>query len=274
MALTNTNVQTILRSAGYYAGNIDNIAGPQTTRAVNAVLKDNIEMLPTGFSTWPIYRKTVAAVQILLKLHGFPDVGDIDGLQGRLTEAAFEDWDYKRIHGKLPDPWRPDDTPANPPVATNWGTQATMNSRFGPAGGPQCTRGVVTPPFTLRIAWDLRNSIRSFKCHEAVADSANRVYAKVASAYSPEQIKEIGLDLWGGCYNYRKKVGGTTLSTHAYGLAIDTDPERNQLRWNKTKARLARPDAEEWWRIWESEGWLSLGRARDFDWMHVQAPGL
>ena len=25
---------------------------------------------------------------------------------------------------------------------------------------------------------------------------------------------------------------------------------------------------------WEEEGWISLGRARDFDWMHVQAARL
>ena len=31
---------------------------------------------------------------------------------------------------------------------------------------------------------------------------------------------------------------------------------------------------EEFWEIVESEGWTSLGRARDFDWMHFQAPRL
>jgi len=30
-------------------------------------------------------------------------------------------------------------------------------------------------------------------------------------------------------------------------------------------------DCEAFWKAWEEEGWLSLGRSRNFDWMHVQA---
>ena len=35
-----------------------------------------------------------------------------------------------------------------------------------------------------------------------------------------------------------------------------------------------RREAEDWWRIWEEQGWTSLGRVRNFDWMHVQATKL
>lgn len=63
-------------------------------------------------------------------------------------------------------------------------------------------------------------------------------------------------------------------SLHSWGIAIDFDPERNALNWDHTKARLARPDAEDFWKIWEAEGWVNLGRSRDFDWMHVQAARL
>ena len=31
---------------------------------------------------------------------------------------------------------------------------------------------------------------------------------------------------------------------------------------------------ERWWALWEEEGFVSLGRAGDFDWMHVQAARL
>lgn len=57
-------------------------------------------------------------------------------------------------------------------------------------------------------------------------------------------------------------------------LAIDFDPERNALKASNKTARLARPDCVEFWKIWESEGWVSLGRTRNFDWMHVQAARL
>jgi len=45
---------------------------------------------------------------------------------------------------------------------------------------------------------------------------------------------------------------------------------RNQLKWDHTRASFARPEYEKWFHLWEEEGALSLGRARDYDWMHVQ----
>ena len=72
----------------------------------------------------------------------------------------------------------------------------------------------------------------------------------------------------------RKMRGGSSYSMHSWGIAIDFDPERNQLKWGKDRARLAQPDAVEFWRCWEAEGWVALGRARDYDWMHVQAARL
>jgi hypothetical protein len=274
MALTNKDIQTLLKSAGYYTGNIDGSIGPKSIAAVSTVLYNRRSDLPSNYESWPQSRKNVASAQLVLKYAGFTEVGNIDGFSGMLTEYAFEQWEHLREKGKLPELWRPDDVEAIPPQPTSWGKQSEMDKRYGPAGGSQCTAGVVKLPFKLKIAWDLDSEISSFKCHEDVADSVTRVYNKIASAYSSEQISEIGIDLWGGCYNYRKKRGGSTLSTHAYGLAIDTDPIRNQLKWDSSKARLAKPDAVEFWKCWESEGWLSLGRARNFDWMHIQAPGL
>ena len=97
---------------------------------------------------------------------------------------------------------------------------------------------------------------------------------RVLDHYGPERIRELGLDLFGGCLNVRRMRGGSAWSVHAWGAALDFDPERNQLRWGRARARFARPEYEKWWALWEAEGFLSLGRARDFDWMHVQAARL
>ena len=56
---------------------------------------------------------------------------------------------------------------------------------------------------------------------EAVFDEL----AKEGSAY----IMEAGLDKFGGSFNYRPMRGGTALSMHAYGCAIDFDPANNGL---------------------------------------------
>lgn len=274
--ISTTDTQRLLRAAGYYAGDLDGDLGPKTREAIQKVLEANADTLPAGWLGWPTDRKSALAVQVILKAAGFEIVGALDGYAGMLTKQALTEWNHEQASGHRPKPWRPDDTPKEDddrPIPA-WGRQKDMERRFGPAGGSQCTAGKVKLPYTMRIAWNLSSKIDTFSCHEDVADSVERVLNRVASEYSPEEIVRAGLDLFGGCYNFRKKRGGSSLSTHAYGVAIDWDPERNQLKWTRSRARLALPDAEVWWRCWEAEGWLSLGRARDFDWMHVQAPGL
>jgi len=282
MIISNFDIQRLLKAGGRYGGALDGDLGPNSMRGVDGLLESRSGEVSGQYKRWSARRRATAAFQLILKHAGFPDVGAIDGLVGPNTVQAYSEWDHLQREGERPAAWRPDDTPLTPeedgrPVAgmaNDWGSQSGMDKRFGPAGGPQCTAGKVNLPFDMRIAWDLRTTVRRFSCHEEVAQSAERVYARVASAYSPREISALGLDLFGGCYNFRKKRGGTTLSTHAYGLAIDTDPLRNQLRWTRSRANLAQPRAEEWWRCWQAEGWLGLGPARDFDWMHVQAPGL
>ncbi len=272
----NTDIQRLLRAAGYYAGDIDGDIGPKSRAAIRKFLEANAPRLPVGWQGWSGKRQMVLAAQGILTATGF-DVGVLDGYAGMLTKQALTDLNTLQATGQRPAPWRPDDV-AEPdddarPVPS-WGKQRDVERRFGPAGGAQCTAGRVQLPYAMRIAWNLSDTIQSFSCHEAVADSVERVLGRVASAYAPEAIRLLGLDLFGGCFNLRKKRGGATLSMHAWGVAIDFDPERNQLKWNRTRARLGKADAVEWFRCWEAEGWLSLGRAQDFDWMHVQAPGL
>ena len=93
----------------------------------------------------------------------------------------------------------------------------------------------------------------------------------VLAHYGPDGVRELRLDRYGGCFNPRKKRGGTSWSTHAWAIALDFDPERNRLQWGRERAAFARPEYHRWWELWEEEGWVSLGRVANFDWMHVQA---
>lgn len=107
-----------------------------------------------------------------------------------------------------------------------------------------------------------------------VHDSIDRVLHKVLEHYGAETIDGSGMDLYFGCYNPRRMRGGSRWSTHAWACAIDFDASNNPLKWKKNKARFAKPLYEKWWELWEDEGWVSLGRSRNFDWMHVQAARL
>ena len=116
--------------------------------------------------------------------------------------------------------------------------------------------------------------LKRMTLHEKVAPSALRVLERVTQLYSSSERASLGLDMFGGSLNVRRMRGGTSYSMHSWGIAIDFDPERNALSTKKPQARLSHPDAVPFWVAWESEGWLSLGRSRNFDFMHIQAARL
>ena len=125
-------------------------------------------------------------------------------------------------------------------------------------------------PYPMRIAWDLDSSVNSMMCHKLVADNFTAVFNELLAVYGYDKIKELGIDLFGGCFNYRKMRGGNALSMHSYGLAIDLDPARNLLKESSKTARFARPEYKAMIDIFYKHGFLSLGRERNFDFMHFE----
>lgn len=243
------HAQRVLRALSDYRGAIDGKVGRQSLAAAwRAPFMDAQETILGPID--PI-RRVILAAQIFLAQDGF-DVGSPDGFWGPQTDAAFADW-------------RGDPLPVRRSDVAGW---------LGPAGSPACTAGRINVPWAMVLAWDEGTRIATISCHELVAASAQIAFDKIAAEYTQPQLIDLGLHLFGGCYNFRKKRGGSSLSTHAYGGAIDFDPVRNQLRWRADRARLAQRDARPFWAAWESVGWVSLGRARNFDWMHVQAVAL
>jgi len=226
-------------------------------------------------------------LQSRLTAHGYP-VGIIDGVIGGKTLAAVMAFQRARglaITGKADAatvdalkrsassgvglPERPASKDAGrPTAASRWPHQSDVERFYGAVGTAQ---GRLPLPFPMKLAWDKRRIVISITLHTKVIDSASRAFAEIAATYSDKERRDLGLDLFGGSLNVRRMRGGSRYSMHSWGIAIDFDPERNQLRWGAPKARLSHPDAVPFWHAWEQEGWVSLGRARDFDWMHVQA---
>lgn len=253
-------IQTELNKRYHLSLSVDGIAG---THTMNALMR--VELLPTD---WQKSRKLVGFIQYLCLLEGI-NAGAIDGYWGPQTDYGYSLLKPKLETGTIPAPWREDDTGHLASPIGTWPRQTTddLMAFYGDVGTNQTK---VKVPYPLRIAWNKSQVIRRFSCHEQVAESIGRVLDRVLDHYG-DQIKPLGLDLWGGCLNVRQMRGGTTYSTHSWGIAIDWDPERNQLRWNRDRANFARPEYETWWQLWEAEGWVSLGREKDYDWMHVQA---
>lgn len=153
---------------------------------------------------------------------------------------------------------------------TLWPRQSALTGFFGPAGEPACTAGSVKLPFPFVIAWDTSQRITRFSCHQKVAADFTGIFAEAAAHYGEKQFRALRLDRFGGCYNYRKMRGGSRLSMHAWGIAVDLDPERNGLKVSAPKAAFSAEAYVPFWKIVEAHGAVSLGRVRDFDWMHFQ----
>lgn len=270
-------VQKKLHEMGLYQGAIDGDRGPKTNAAAAAGLAHLPGERPADIATWSDRRRCIAFLQLWCLSEGIA-AGAVDGWWGPQTAWASEALWQKRHEGAV-DLWR-DDLPTGAPGNPNgWPKQSGVTAFYGPHGAtdrpaPPPPLARVPCPWTLKIAWNRNQTRSSFLVHEKLAPSLGRVLDRIDAAYSAQQKAEIGIDLFGGDYAPRKMRGGSSWSMHSWGIAIDFDPERNQLNWGRDRARLAQRDALPFWQAWEAEGWLSLGRARNFDWMHVQAAHL
>lgn len=257
--MDNIEIQKYLQTAGVYNEDIDGKIGKKSLAAIIQFLSsNNIEC-----TSWPKNRLLLAIEQWILKANNFY-TGNIDGLIGEDTRYARSLWDASK-NGNLKDvsTWRDNEV-----ERPEWPKQSQVSNFYGEVGKNQV---MLKLPYTMKVAWEQEKLITEFSVHEKVHDSALRCFTKIADAYNEEERSKLGIDLWGGCLNVRKMRGGSSWSMHAWGIAIDFDPDRNQLTWGKNRARLAKPDAELFWKIWEDEGWISLGREKNYDWMHVQA---
>ena len=123
-------------------------------------------------------------------------------------------------------------------------------------------------PYPMRLSWDKNVKVTKMSCHKLVADKFLAVFNDLLAHYGYEKIVELGIDLFGGCFNFRKMRGGSDWSRHAFGVAIDLDPERNLLKESKKTARFARPEYKPMIDIFYKHGFVSLGVEKDYDWMH------
>lgn len=255
-------VQQILQEKGFYNGAIDGIAGPVTMHGLAQI--EGID------SRLPKTRQVTTFIQMEANERGI-NAGPVDGLWGPQTNAAFDELTYLVENGVRQPHWRPDEmTVPNP---NGWPVQ------YSPAfyefyGDRDSQLTMLNFPYEMRLSWDLRQKCRRTQCHERVADSLGRVLQNVKEIYGEENIKKLHLDHFSGCFNKRLMRNGTSWSMHSWGIALDFDHKRNALRWGRERAAFAHPDYYDWWKCWEEEGWISLGRKRNFDWMHVQAARL
>lgn len=265
MLIDDKSVQRALLAAGFYTGKIDGDWAKGSKAAARAYLASKTS---SAASTWSDARVRAAVEQAMLADLGFYQA-KIDGIPGPATQAAVEKWqDYLTFDRK---PLPAAEVKPIRGVPQVWPRQTEV-SRF--YGNPGANQTMIVTPYPLYLDWSLATKVERFSIHEKCHDSALRVMGRVLDHYGPEQIHQLGLDQFGGCLAVRKMRNGSAWSMHSWGIAIDWDADRNPLRSTRQTARMARPEYAPFLDLWEAEGWVSLGRARNFDWMHVQAARL
>lgn len=254
--------QRLLAALDFYTGAIDGDVGPLTRAAL-----DTAEETFHHHRFPDERRRLIAASQAILNQLGF-EAGAVDGLMGPNTHEALTDW-ASRMAGTDADVVRTVRT-SQPATADAWPTQADVSHVFGPPGGHDCAAGRCQLPFAFQIAWDRDQRVQSFACHVKVAQTLTDIFAEAAQHYGRDDFERLELHLFGGCYNKRRMRGGTRWSMHSWGIAVDLNPEKNQLRWGRDRAQFALPAYDPWWAIVEAHGGVSLGRVANMDWMHFQ----
>ena len=128
---------------------------------------------------------------------------------------------------------------------------------------------LIQTPYPMRLAWQPETVVHRIRCHDRVADSLTRILRAILTHYgSPEAVTAARMDLFGGCYQYRRIGGSAKLSTHAWGAGIDLDPDRNP-RYHPWDPIHGVPEAVR--DAFAVEGWIWGGTFHTPDPMHFQA---
>lgn len=115
-------------------------------------------------------------------------------------------------------------------------------------------------PFAIPLSWDKSRVVAQMTCHKLMAEVFATVFEEIERASLQQKITSFG-----GCFNFRPQRTGTKLSAHAWGIAIDLNPESNEQgtagNMDQAIVSIFKQAGFTWGGDWE-------GRARDP--MHFQ----
>jgi D-alanyl-D-alanine carboxypeptidase len=78
-------------------------------------------------------------------------------------------------------------------------------------------------PFPMTLSWDHSRSVSAITCHKLLANAFTTAFDRIQGSGLQRKITSFG-----GCFSFRPQRTGTKLSTHAWGIAIDLNPETNE----------------------------------------------
>lgn len=165
------------------------------------------------------YSHAIYCQQIGLKALGF-DPGPADGLDGPKTQAALRQSAKARLGAGKEASMVPRPAP----------TYRAKVRVFGEPGREAALTRVAVP-WTMKIAWG-GGTRKTLRVHRMIAEPMSAALAAVLSELGMDGVREYGLDVFGGDYVNRNSRGGDSVSDHAWGIAVDFNPDANGL-WTK-----------------------------------------
>lgn len=80
----------------------------------------------------------------------------------------------------------------------------------------------ISLPFAVPLSWDKKQAVERIACHKLLSNTVSATFERIRNAGLQTKITSFG-----GCFSFRPQRTGTNLSTHAWGIAIDLNPETN-----------------------------------------------
>ena len=128
-----------------------------------------------------------------------------------------------------------------------------------------CTR--ITLPFTMRCSWPPYKPVRHILIHRRIAVAVKDALEEIGDYKGPDYLLEKDYDLFGGTYNYRPTRGGSLLTTHAWCISIDLNPDLGPYRKRDKNGQWVNNQPE-----FITEAFLKRGFVTfPWDMMHFQA---
>jgi hypothetical protein len=148
-------------------------------------------------------------------------------------------------------------------------TDQQIIAKYGQPGDP--SNLVIIDTYPMRIAWDLTKTVSRIQCHKLIAEPIKAVFSDLLAHYGIDELRRLGIDLFGGCVNVRLMRGSKTKwSRHSWGIAIDLDPARNGLKTNWANSQFSKPEYQFMVDTFYKHGFFSYGKERNFDAMHFE----
>lgn len=124
------------------------------------------------------------------------------------------------------------------------------------------------PPYQMYYSDGKHTPFKHLRIHKKAVETFNAAFKEVLTKLGQEYITRRRLDITGGTYCYRLERGGSRLSVHSWGCAIDIDPAHNTFpsHWRNSSEMLDLNFAT----ILKAHGFDWRGDDNDNDPMHFQ----